>query len=266
MYATKRRKDWRTWPGFQLNRRALTQARILFNNRRSDLNNLSRLVAPDRITYIRPGIDVSQFLRNPQGRARLRRHWGVGNTPVILTAAMFRSDVKSEGLAWVIETCHQLQIRNRPFYLVLVGDGPQEERLRSLARALIPGRHRFVGRIHRGELHQYYSAADIFVFPGIGESLGMVYLEAQACGLPVVAFDNGGIAEVVRPGLTGILTPFKDRQAYLQAVERLLCDPHTRSTMGTAATAYVHKKHDLRHNYRELEAALQQIVLARGSN
>ena len=54
---------------------------------------------------------------------------------------------------------------------------------------------------------RYYSAGDMFVFPGIRESLGMVYLESQSCGLPVVAFHNGGIPEVVVDGETGFLTP-----------------------------------------------------------
>ena len=117
-----------------------------------------------------------------------------------------------------------------------------------------------IGRIPRREMGKFYSAGDIFAFPGIGESLGMVYLEAQACELPVVAFDNGGIPEVVQSGETGILTPFKDRQAYLQAAEGLLADPRRRAAMGAAAMDHVRRRHDLRQNYRDLEAALMQIV------
>jgi glycosyltransferase involved in cell wall biosynthesis len=162
-------------------------------------------------------------------------------------------------LAWVIETCRQLQNRKHPFYLILVGDGPQGPALRSLAQALIPGSYRFVGRIERADLHRYYSAADLFVFPGIRESLGMVYLEAQACGLPVVAFNNGGIPEVVQDKMTGFLTPYKDKQAYTQAVAHLLAAPQDRFTMGKAAMAYVRRCHDIEHNYQDLETALVKL-------
>jgi len=260
MYATKRRRNPKTWPGFRLNRRALLRATALVNNQQTDLVNLRRLVDPAKLTYIRPGIEVDRFKRDPQARQALRRQWGVGATPVILATAMFRPDVKSEGVRWVLRTCQDLQRGNHPFFLVLVGDGSEGAQLRAMAQALVPGRHLFTGRLPRSELNRYYSAADLFVFPGIREALGMVYLEAQACGLPVVAFDNAGVPEVVRHNETGLLTPFKDRQAYTRAVIRLLKDPHRRWTMGSAAARHVRRKHDLKRNYRKLENTLKMAA------
>ena len=260
MYATKRRRNFRTWPGFHLNRRALVRAQHVFNNRRADLLNLARLVPPEKLTYIKPGIDTALFRRDSQARQTLRRRWAVGDTPVILAAAMFRADVKSEGLAWVIETCRRLQQQAYPFHLVLIGEGRMEAPLRALAQARLPGRHHFTGLVPRGDLYQYYSAADLFVFPGIRESLGMVYLEAQACGLPVVAFDNGGIPEVVQDRVTGLLTPFRDRHAFCRAVAGLLDDPPRRRAMGAAAVSYVRRHHDLQRNYREFERVLTGLA------
>jgi glycosyltransferase involved in cell wall biosynthesis len=141
-----------------------------------------------------------------------------------------------------------------------VGDGQEGQKLRRLARDRIPGQYRFVGQVSREELYRYYSAADLFVFPGIRESLGMVYLEAQACGLPVVAFDNAGVPEVVQHGKTGLLTPFEDRITFTRAVARLLEDSFLRRTMGRAAADYVRRHHDLATNYRVLEGALEEIV------
>ena len=264
MYATKRRRDWRTWPGFMLNRRALKCAQALFNNRRIDLTNLRRAVDPARLAYIRPGIELDRFYLNPQARQDLRRQWAVGDTPVILTAAMFRADVKTEGIRWVIHTCARLRHRNRRFMLVLAGDGKERQQLQRLAQRLLPDCHRFVGRIDRDALHHIYSAADLFVFPGIRESLGMVYLEAQACGLPVVAFDNGGIPEVVQQGVTGFLTPLKEPGPFTHAVDRLLTDSRRRRAMGQAACHYVTENHNLWQNYAQLEAALEALVKSHG--
>lgn len=260
IYSTKRRRDFRTRPGFELNRRALAAAGHVCTNKREDYRNLQRIIAPEKLTYIAPGIFPDAFSFDPDARVALRRRWQVSDIPVILTAAMFRPGVKADGLAWVIERCVDLMRKNISFYLVVVGAGSAEDRLRRLARRLAPGSYHFTGRIPREDLYRYYSAGDLFAFPGIRESLGMVYLEAQACGLPVVAFENGGVPEVVKDKRTGTLTPLFDKGRFVAALERLLTDVRLRRQMGAAASAYVRLWHDLDKNYTRLEGILEQMV------
>jgi glycosyltransferase involved in cell wall biosynthesis len=193
-------------------------------------------------------------------RSALRRDWNVGEGPVIISAAMFRPDVKTQGLAWVIRACGELYRRGKALYLVIAGDGQEKPRLQRLAEEQLPGRIRFVGKIPRNEMYRYYSAGDIFAFPGIRESLGMVYLEAQSCGLPVVAFANGGIPEVVRDQETGFLVPLFAFEPYLLALDALLSDRGLRRKMGQAAQKYVRMAHDLDHNYQQLETALTRVA------
>lgn len=114
----------------------------------------------------------------------------------------------------------------------------------------------FVGRIAREKMYQYYSAADIFAFPGINESLGMVFLEAQSCGLPVIACDNGGIPEVVVHNSTGLLTPIDDESSFDRALLKLLTNPEKRKNMGRAAAEYVRTEHDINTNYLLMEQIL----------
>ncbi len=259
-YSTKRKRDWRTWPGYVMNRRALCAARLVLSNRREDMVNLERLLPPDRLAYVAPGIHPEDFSFDEAARSALRRDWNVGEEPVILSAAMFRPDVKTEGLAWVIRTCGELCRRGKAVYLVIAGDGQERPRLQKLAEEQLPGRTRFVGKLPRNEMHRFYSAGDIFAFPGIRESLGMVYLEAQSCGLPVVAFANGGIPEVVRNQETGFLVPLFAFEPYLQALDRLLSDKGLRRKMGQEGQKYVRKTHDLDQNYRQLEMALCRVT------
>ena len=265
IYSTKRRRDLRTRPGFELNRRALAAAAHVCTNKREDHINLRRIIAPRNLSYIAPGIFPDGFSFDPDARSVLRRRWQAAGIPVILTAAMFRPGVKADGLAWVIDTCADLFRKRIRFHLVVAGAGAAEARLRRLARRLKPGTCHFAGKIPRGELYRYYSAADVFAFPGIRESLGMVYLEAQSCGLPVVAFDNGGVPEVVENGKTGMLTPPFDRGRYAGALECLLSDAGLRRQMGTAASAYVRRRHDLDKNYGRLEEILLQTVKGAGA-
>lgn len=260
IYSTKRRRNLRTRAGFELNRRALAAAGHVCTNKCADYRNLQRIIAPEKLTYIAPGIFPDGFFFDPDARSALRQRWHVSDTPVILTAAMFRPGVKADGLAWVIERCGDLARKNIRFHLVVVGAGAAEDRLRRLARALVPESYHFTGKIPRAALYRYYSAGDLFAFPGIRESLGMVYLEAQACGLPVVAFDNGGVPEVVKDTVTGLLTPPFDKGCFVAALERLLTDAHLRRQMGSAASAYVRSQHDLDKNYVRLEEIVEQMV------
>jgi glycosyltransferase involved in cell wall biosynthesis len=132
--------------------------------------------------------------------------------------------------------------------------------LEKLAAEEVPGRARFVGEIPRTELYRYYSAADLFVFPGINESLGMVFLEAQACGLPVVAFDNAGVPEAVQNLKTGFLVLPHEMGPFVDAVKQLLNNEGLRRKMGRSASDYVRSRHDLRNNYRDIERVLQKIL------
>ncbi|MBU2490093.1 MAG: glycosyltransferase family 4 protein, partial [Proteobacteria bacterium] len=190
----------------------------------------------------------------------LRGEWGAEGRPVVLSAAMFRDDVKTRGLEFLIRACGALSDAGLDFLLVLAGDGVMRGRLEALAKRVLPGRVRFLGRVGRERMAACYSAAEVFAFPGIRESLGMVYLEAQSCGLPVVAFDNGGIPEVVENNVTGFLTPPMETVAFATALARLILDPNRARSMGRAGAARVRAVHDSAQNYLTVERVLLETV------
>jgi glycosyltransferase involved in cell wall biosynthesis len=248
-----------------LNRRALRAANAVFANKRVDMENLARIVPQDRLHYVKPGIAVDDFPRDTSKRDSLRSAWSNGesrNRPVIMTAAMMRKDVKTQSLTLLIEALAKVAATGRDFLLVLAGTGPTRRRLQRLARRQIPDRHIFLGKVDRADLPAYYGAADLFAFPGVREGLGMVYLEAQCCGLPVVAFDGWGVPEVVNDGKTGILTPAMDVDAYAQGLARMLDDPRGCERMGEAAMEHVRTHHDLNRNYVLVEDVLAGLAKA----
>ena len=260
IYSTKRRKKIKTRIGFYLNRNSILAAQHVFTNKQIDLLNLKRIIPEEKISYIRPGLVADDFCFDSNARRQLRRQWHVGDEPVVLSAAMFRPGVKTEGLAWVIRTCGLLQRRGHKLWLVIAGDGKERNKLHRLAEDQMAGRVRFVGHLSRNEMHRFYSAGDVFVFPGIQESLGMVYLEAQSCGLPVVAFDNAGVPEAMRNGKTGLLVPMNASDQFADAIARLISNADLRHEMGKAAQAYVREAHDVNENYRKLGIVLNKIV------
>jgi len=260
IYSTKRRRQWKAKPGFYLNKNSLCAANHVFCNKTVDLLNLKRLLPENRITYVAPGIIPDEFSFDENARKELRRRWNIEDDPVIFSAAMFRPDVKTEGLTWVIRACGELYRQEQNFRLVIAGDGKESKKLQQMAAEHVADRVIFLGKIPRKDMYRYYSAADVFVFPGIRESLGMVFLEAQSCGLPVVAFNNAGVPEAVQDGKTGLLVPMYALEPFVDAIKRLMVDKHLRQQMSFAAKSYVQEFHDLNKNYQKLELSLNAIV------
>jgi len=259
IYSTKRRRQLKTLPGFLLNRKVLQAADHVFTNKKRDLINLQRLLPEDRLSYIAPGIHPEQFEFSEKWRKELRQLWAIKNETVIMTAAMMRPGVKTEGIGRVIDSCAQLVQKGYPLSLLIAGDGDQRQQLEKKAAELLAGHVLFLGKIPRTDLYRYYSAADIFAFPGIDESLGMVYLEAQSCCLPVIAYGDWGGGEAVIDGQTGLLSTAADPSLFTANIRRLTEDTAQRKTLALAAGDHIRRRHDLDQNYTFLEEKLSTL-------
>ena len=261
MYSTRRSKSSSTSLGFRLNRWAVLRARHVFTNNFLDLEALHRILPDRRITYLAPGIRPEEFERDPSAGHALRAQLQIPPDQfLILTAARWREGVKTESFLHLLRALVKLRQFLPDFTLVVVGDGPMEPHLRSLALQDLPGQVVFAGRVPRREMSRFYSAADLFAFPGIGESLGMVFLEAQCCGVPVVALDVAGVSQVVFHGETGILVPRDDGSAMAGAIEGLGRDPERRRKLGAAGSRFVRDERNLYKNYLKLARELTALV------
>lgn len=260
IYSTKRRKKVKTWAGFYLNRMALRQAVCIFSNKRPDHKNLQRLIPADRLFYISPGLHPGEFTFAGEARQRIRSKLNADDRLVVMTAAMFRPGVKTRGILQVIESCGRLLTKGYDPLLIIAGDGTEKEIIAQAATEALGESVVLLGRLSRDAMKDYYSAADIFVFPGIEESLGMVFLEAQACGLPVVACSDWGASEAVIDGETGLLSKAVDKHVFDAHLEQLAGDEELRRKMGKAAADHVRQTHDIESNYAAIHYHLQEIA------
>ncbi len=123
---------------------------------------------------------------------------------------------------------------------LIVGDGPLKNQLTaSLEKANLLGNFLFMGNLEDNRLSAVYSCADVFVLPSIQEGQGIVLLEAQASGIPVVAFDVGGINEAVRNGETGLLVKPGSTGELADALLKVLSDRALKEKMGTNGRRFV---------------------------
>ncbi len=267
MYATKRRKDRRTRRGFVLNRFSIQASSHVFVNNIRDMEAMGRILPARSITYLPPGIFPEEFRRDEAMGRHVRERLGIGDsTPLVMTAARFRHGVKVMSLEYLFNSLKLLKEKGVAFLLLVVGDGPAEDTVKRLAGEAVGDRVSFTGGIQREDMVRMYSAADLFAFPGIGESLGMVYLEAQACGLPVVALNTAGVPQVVRDLETGFLVHMDGGKAMAGAIERLVENPGLRADMGRRAVRYVANERNLHLNYSLLSRKIRDIVSGHPSN
>ena len=118
--------------------------------------------------------------------------------------------------------------------LLLVGDGEIVDELRALATSLgVADRVQFTGV--RSDVPELLASFDVFVHPSYEDPCPLAVLEAQAAGLPTVAFDEGGVREIVADGVTGLLAPDRNVDELAHRLAQLISDPELRSTMGAAA-------------------------------
>ncbi len=196
-----------------------------------------------RLAQLSPGVDVDRFHPDADGSV-VRRRYGLGNAPVVVCVSRL---VARKGQDVLVAGWPRVLARHPDARLLLVGGGPAEAALRrAVAARGLEGSVHFTGPVVPGELSGHYAAGDVFAMPcrtrrgGLDvEGLGMVFLEAAACGRPVVAGTSGGAPEAVRDGVTGHVVDPRSPEAVARVLADLLADPGRARTMGRAGRAWV---------------------------
>ncbi|MBB3018680.1 glycosyltransferase involved in cell wall biosynthesis [Microvirga lupini] len=183
--------------------------------------------------------------------------------PRLLTVAMMRKGDKLASYGILAAALERL--RHLPWSLDIVGDGDAREEIVQLFASLAD-RVRYHGQIeNRADLRALYERADLFVWPAVNEAYGMVLLEAQAMGCPVLAGAYGGVASVVKHGETGVLTTPGDIAAFADALSALLQDRNRLRSLGIHALRFIREERDLDHAALRLRNALEPLTARVGA-
>lgn len=191
------------------------------------------------LEHLPPGVDTDRFVPDPVARAELRARYGLGQRPVVVCLSRL---VPRKGQDMLIRAWPAIRRRVPDAALVIVGGGPYLERLQQLAHTHdVAADVTFTGAVPAAELPTHHAMADVFAMPcrtrGAGldvEGLGIVYLEASACGVPVIAGTSGGAPETVLDGKTGTVVDGNDVGAVVSAISDVLSDPGRAAAMGVA--------------------------------
>lgn len=194
------------------------------------------------VSVLYPGADPDLF-RPELPTAHIRERYGIGEAPLIVCVSRL---IPRKGQDVLIRAMPRIRRRVPGAKLLIVGDGSYRRTLEDLASRAPAGSVRFAGAVSEEELPSHYAAADVFAMPcrsRLGgfeiEGWGSVFIEAAACGRPVVVGDSGGSREAVVDGETGVLVQGRDVAATADAIAGLLEDRERASALGKAGRARV---------------------------
>lgn len=198
--------------------------------------------AQSSMVKVAPGIDVDHFI--PTDASALRESLGITKKKVIVSVGRL---VHRKGQDCLIKSMPQILSRVPDAHLLLIGQGPYREHLQELVR-----KHRlessvtFIGRIEYKDLPMYLCAGEIFAMPSRSrlmglevEGLGIVYLEASSCGLPVLAGRSGGAPDAVVQNITGLVVDGTNHEQIATAAINLLNNIAASQLMGAAGRQWI---------------------------
>jgi glycosyltransferase involved in cell wall biosynthesis len=224
---------------------------------------------------------VSEFIRQralergfPAGKLRVQ-YIGVNeqlfaapgqNLPPSESSVLFVGRlVEKKGCAYLMEAMQRVQAVMPGVRLTVIGDGPLRPSLESKARHLGVAAD-FLGAQNSDIIRRHMQRSTVFCAPSVtaadgdSEGFGIVFIEAQATGVPVVSFRHGGIPEAVSDGQTGLLAPERDAEGLAERLLQYLTDEPKRMAAGAAGRAFVHEQFSLRRRTAELESIYDELL------
>lgn len=242
-------------------RRNFASARAIIAISRYTKSLLTRLGVSERKIHVIPcGTDPQRFNPGIDGSGIRRKH-GLENKKVILSVSRL---VKRKGNASVISALPAVLAAIADAHYLIVGEGPEEDSLRGqISKMKLDANVTFAGRVDERELPDYYASCDVFVMPSFAahrgenvEGFGITYLEANACGKPVIGGRTGGVEDAIAHGETGLLVDPLDIDQIGHAIVEILGDERKAHTMGKTGRERVEKE----YNWRRVSERILELM------
>ncbi|MGX2040715.1 glycosyltransferase [Methylocaldum sp. MU1018] len=212
----------------------------------------------ERISILYNGVDTRSFCPSDgSGRLSVRNSLGMPDkAAVVATVAVLR---REKGIQYLIEAWPDVLKAVPNAYYLVVGAGPYESALKSLAAACnVADRVIFAGA--RKDIPELLGSSDLFALPTLGDVLPTVLAEAMASGLPIVASDVGGVPEMIEPGKNGLLVPPADAPGLADACIRLLRDSGEARKLARGGRNIVEARFNVRNQVRKLETLYGELL------
>ena len=209
-------------------------------------------VNPKKIRVIPNGVDLKKFnckRFDKKSLTKLKENLELKNKKILITSSRLS---RKNGLEYVIRAMKLLSKKHPDLVFLIIGIGELEKNLKMLVKELeLKDKIKFMGQVKNYELPKYLCMSDIFIRPSLSEGQGISFIEAMACGLPVIATPVGGIPDFIEDGKTGYFCRPKNPKGIVETIEKILKSSNKEIVSG--AKQLVKKKYDWKNIMKKIE-------------
>ena len=236
----------------------LHRADVVVGQSKNTIANMHSMYAPN-VDAVR----IPLAIERPKPEVASRARYGFTGRDVLL--ATVGRLVRRKGIGQLIEMVQRLRAQQKPIHLLVIGSGPEEEELRRQAEQhRVADAIHFLGFVDEDEKMGLLHMSDLYVSTSQHEGFGLVFLEAMACGLPVVCYDHGGQTDFLVDGVTGSVVPLNELELFMQRCLRLIDQPEKRDEISHENRLRVEEFY-IGHCAKLHEELFEQAVLAYGT-
>ena len=247
--------------GHLQSQRCIQQADRIIAINQADIECLQPLVKHDHvIEFLKPFLDEIPALSEThfcQDSPDQINHYN-DNTVNLITVAMMRHGDKKASYKQLADALRKIDKGN--WRLTIIGDGDAAPQVKEYFTD-VPGECLFTGVLSHQTIYKHLLNSDLFVWPAINEALGLALLEAQACGLPVIAQDYGGVSSIVEHTVSGYVTQPGNVNEFVLALDCVIKDKHKRQRMSVAARHKFETDHSLKVALSQLQTIFEQLEI-----
>ena len=261
-YNAKKRENGEWKVGSDAAHESILSATSIINFTTRDREGIEKIFKKKLLNFILPPFpDTSIFTKIENSKEMLRekiskKYKIPKNLSWILSVGMMRDDFsKVSSYRILAETVKYI---NKEFVLLIVGSGPKLDYIKQQLYESIGKKVFFLGETNPPDLAEIYNSCDIFVWPGVNEAFGLAFLEAQACGLPVVGGNYGGISEVIQDSVTGFVSDVDENniKSFANKINKILNNKFLREKMGNAGRNFIKQNRNLEKTAQNLNTII----------
>ncbi len=249
--------------GLKQTRQCIDLAQAIVNLNESDAEGIRQVVGDDNHLHsVKPFIDVEEIhshLQTQMSKHDIALHFNLNPKKFwLVTVAMMRPGDKLASFELLVQAMQRVD--SADCQLIVVGDGKARSEVKQAFADTHLDNVRFTGQLEHSVLVPLLAVCDLFVWPAINEAYGMAMLEAQTCGLPVVAGTFGGVSSIINDGVTGTLTSPGDINQFAQTIQELIDHPTKLRAMSICAKNNVNENHSLECAAEQLDIILNALI------